>query len=93
MELFWELYKGMYAFSLTKSKLDSTLCLLTCCVVFDVCELKVFVFLSHYMVWFQRFTVADFNVVTMSSLSRELVFLMLQLLDEENFKETVHKWG
>jgi hypothetical protein len=24
--------------------LDSTLCLLTCCVVFDVCELKVFVF-------------------------------------------------
>jgi hypothetical protein len=45
------------------------------------------------MVWFQRFTVADFNVVTMSSLSRELVFLMLQLLDEENFKETVHKWG
>jgi hypothetical protein len=44
MELFWELDKGMYAFSLTKPKLDSTLCLLTCCVVFDVCELKVFVF-------------------------------------------------
>ncbi|OMP03724.1 hypothetical protein CCACVL1_02292 [Corchorus capsularis] len=28
---------------------------------------------------------------TMSSLSRELVFLFLQFLDEENFKETVHK--
>jgi len=29
----------------------------------------------------------------MSSLSRELVFLILQFLDEEKFKETVHKWG
>lgn len=29
--------------------------------------------------------------VTMSSLSRELVFLILQFLDEEKFKETVHK--
>ncbi|CAL9763878.1 unnamed protein product [Musa acuminata subsp. burmannicoides] len=28
---------------------------------------------------------------TMSSLSRELVFLILQFLDEEKFKETVHK--
>jgi hypothetical protein len=28
----------------------------------------------------------------MSSLSRELVFLILQFLDEEKFKETVHKW-
>ncbi|CAD6225407.1 unnamed protein product [Miscanthus lutarioriparius] len=27
----------------------------------------------------------------MSSLSRELVFLILQFLDEEKFKETVHK--
>jgi len=27
----------------------------------------------------------------MSSLSRELVFLILQFLDEEEFKETVHK--
>ncbi|KAL3614485.1 RNA polymerase II associated Paf1 complex subunit Tpr1 [Castilleja foliolosa] len=27
----------------------------------------------------------------MSSLSRELVFLILQYLDEEKFKETVHK--
>ncbi|KAI7980950.1 Protein TOPLESS [Camellia lanceoleosa] len=31
------------------------------------------------------------GVVTMSSLSRELVFLILQFLDEEKFKETVHK--
>lgn len=29
--------------------------------------------------------------VRMSSLSRELVFLILQFLDEEKFKETVHK--
>lgn len=29
----------------------------------------------------------------MSSLSRELVFLILQFLDEEKFKETVHKWA
>lgn len=28
----------------------------------------------------------------MSSLSRELVFLILQFLDEEKFKETVHKF-
>ena len=28
---------------------------------------------------------------TMSSLSRELVFLILQFLDEEKFKEAVHK--
>lgn len=28
---------------------------------------------------------------TMSSLSRELVFLILQFLDEEKFKDTVHK--
>lgn len=28
----------------------------------------------------------------MSSLSRELVFLILQFLDEEKFKESVHKW-
>ena len=27
----------------------------------------------------------------MTSLSRELVFLILQFLDEEKFKETVHK--
>lgn len=31
------------------------------------------------------------EVVAMSSLSRELVFLILQFLDEEKFKETVHK--
>lgn len=31
------------------------------------------------------------GLVTMSSLSRELVFLILQFLDEEKFKETVHK--
>jgi WD40 repeat protein len=31
------------------------------------------------------------GIVTMSSLSRELVFLILQFLDEEKFKETVHK--
>ncbi|KAG5115177.1 hypothetical protein JHK84_041290 [Glycine max] len=31
------------------------------------------------------------EAVTMSSLSRELVFLILQFLDEEKFKETVHK--
>lgn len=31
------------------------------------------------------------EVVEMSSLSRELVFLILQFLDEEKFKETVHK--
>ena len=30
---------------------------------------------------------------TMSSLSRELVFLILQFLDEEKFKETVHKYA
>lgn len=29
----------------------------------------------------------------MSSLSRELVFLILQFLDEEKFKETVHKYA
>lgn len=29
--------------------------------------------------------------IAMSSLSRELVFLILQFLDEEKFKETVHK--
>lgn len=29
----------------------------------------------------------------MSSLSRELVFLILQFLDEEKFKETVHRYG
>lgn len=28
----------------------------------------------------------------MSSLSRELVFLILQFLDEEKFKESVHKY-
>lgn len=28
----------------------------------------------------------------MTSLSRELVFLILQFLDEEKFKESVHKW-
>ncbi|KAL8138632.1 hypothetical protein V2J09_004633, partial [Rumex salicifolius] len=31
------------------------------------------------------------EAATMSSLSRELVFLILQFLDEEKFKETVHK--
>ena len=31
------------------------------------------------------------GAVKMSSLSRELVFLILQFLDEEKFKETVHK--
>ena len=30
---------------------------------------------------------------TMSSLSRELVFLILQFLDEEKLKETVHKYA
>lgn len=30
--------------------------------------------------------------INMSSLSRELVFLILQFLDEEKFKETVHKY-
>ena len=29
----------------------------------------------------------------MSSLSRELVFLILQFLDEEKFKDTVHRFG
>lgn len=29
--------------------------------------------------------------LAMSSLSRELVFLILQFLDEEKFKEAVHK--
>lgn len=29
----------------------------------------------------------------MSSLSRELVFLILQFLDEEKFRETVHKYA
>lgn len=29
----------------------------------------------------------------MSSLSRELVFLILQFLEEEKFKESVHKYG
>lgn len=29
----------------------------------------------------------------MSSLSRELVFLILQFLDEEKFKESVHKYA
>ncbi|KAK2394213.1 nuclear speckle splicing regulatory protein [Trifolium repens] len=29
------------------------------------------VFLSHYMVWFQHFTVADFSVIKMSSLIKE----------------------
>ena len=28
----------------------------------------------------------------MSSLSRELVFLILQFLDEEKFKESVHRF-
>lgn len=28
----------------------------------------------------------------MSSLSRELVFLILQFLEEEKFKESVHKY-
>lgn len=32
------------------------------------------------------------KVVAMSSLSRELVFLILQFLDEEKFKESVHKY-
>ena len=32
-----------------------------------------------------------YNFGSMSSLSRELVFLILQFLDEEKFKETVHK--
>lgn len=31
------------------------------------------------------------SLITMTSLSRELVFLILQFLDEEKFKETVHK--
>ncbi|CAI9772281.1 unnamed protein product [Fraxinus pennsylvanica] len=42
----------------------------------------------------QRFELEWLGVpggVTMSSLSRELVFLILQFLDEEKFKETVHK--
>lgn len=30
---------------------------------------------------------------SMSSLSRELVFLILQFLDEEKFKEAVHKYA
>ncbi|XP_038988989.1 protein TPR3 [Phoenix dactylifera] len=34
---------------------------------------------------------AEIRGATMSSLSRELVFLILQFLDEEKFKETVHK--
>jgi hypothetical protein len=29
----------------------------------------------------------------MSSLSRELVFLILQFLDEEKFKDTVHRYN
>lgn len=29
----------------------------------------------------------------MSSLSRELVFLILQFLEEEKFKEAVHRFG
>lgn len=32
------------------------------------------------------------ELVAMTSLSRELVFLILQFLDEEKFKETVHKY-
>lgn len=34
-----------------------------------------------------------FSTVVMSSLSRELVFLILQFLDEEKFKESVHKYA
>lgn len=36
---------------------------------------------------------SGFGGAKMSSLSRELVFLILQFLDEEKFKETVHKYG
>lgn len=32
------------------------------------------------------------TVASMTSLSRELVFLILQFLDEEKFRDTVHKW-
>ena len=43
----------------------------------------------------QKFFFFDFFVrdQAMSSLSRELVFLILQFLDEEKFKETVHKYA
>ncbi|KAG6383580.1 hypothetical protein SASPL_156669 [Salvia splendens] len=37
--------------------------------------------------------VTEEELIEMSSLSRELVFLILQFLDEEKFKETVHKIG
>ena len=39
-----------------------------------------------------RFCFSSIGDAAMSSLSRELVFLILQFLDEEKFKETVHKY-
>lgn len=43
-------------------------------------------------VYYSNFALESLGVPgTMSSLSRELVFLILQFLDEEKFKETVHK--
>ena len=38
------------------------------------------------------FEFLDFFGETMSSLSRELVFLILQFLEEEKFKESVHRY-
>lgn len=56
------------------------------------------VFFNCFLVFRSAYSKAGFcssgfrdGLVTMSSLSRELVFLILQFLDEEKFKETVHK--
>lgn len=38
------------------------------------------------------FLIIFVRIVIMSSLSRELVFLILQFLEEEKFKETVHRY-
>lgn len=50
---------------------------------------------GHYILYFGLIKIFALERLglpgTMSSLSRELVFLILQFLDEEKFKETVHK--
>ena len=60
----------------------------SCCFVFILFVLRRSSVIFCEICWFGY----QQGAKTMSSLSRELVFLILQFLDEEKFKETVHKW-
>ena len=49
-------------------------------------------FVSFWFLQIRFFKFFSGRTIKMSSLSRELVFLILQFLEEEKFKETVHRY-